>query len=394
MAKSLALALCASCALAVSAGEKPVEVAVYYFGNYHQDARNAKRYGEGWTEWKLVKEATPRFEGHRQPRVPAWGYADEADPAEMARKIDAAASHGVDAFIFDWYWYDDGPFLERSLDDGFLKAPNRDRLKFALMWANHDWVEIFPAKKGVAPELIYPGRVSPETFDRICDHVIDDYFKQPNYWKIGGKPYFSVYELTKFCESFGSREATKEAIAKFRAKTKAAGFEDLHLNAVYWGIPNIPGEGQVADPVGFIEELGFDSVTSYVWIHHVALPERETDYNYVRDAYFRHWDGAKKSFSIPYYPNASVGWDSSPRTDQSGEWGGWGYPYTNIISGNGPDRFKEALAKIKERLDADATLPRIVTINSWNEWTEGSYLEPDTVYGMQYLEALRDTFGE
>lgn len=24
--------------------------------------------------------AKPKFEGHRQPRVPLWGYLDEADP--------------------------------------------------------------------------------------------------------------------------------------------------------------------------------------------------------------------------------------------------------------------------------------------------------------------------
>ena len=32
------------------------------------------------------------------------------------------------------------------------------------------------------------------------------------------------------------------------------------------------------------------------------------------------------------------------------------------------------------------------TINSWNEWTEGSYLEPDTVHGMGYLEAVKRVF--
>jgi len=34
----------------------------------------------------------------------------------------------------------------------------------------------------------------------------------------------------------------------------------------------------------------------------------------------------------------------------------------------------------------------LITINSWNEWTEMSYLEPDNVYGYGYLEAVRDIF--
>jgi hypothetical protein len=39
------------------------------------------------------------------------------------------------------------------------------------------------------------------------------------------------------------------------------------------------------------------------------------------------------------------------------------------------------------------TQPKILTINAWNEWTEGSYLEPDTEFGMGYLEAVRNVFG-
>jgi hypothetical protein len=35
---------------------------------------------------------------------------------------------------------------------------------------------------------------------------------------------------------------------------------------------------------------------------------------------------------------------------------------------------------------------RIVTVNSWNEWGEGSYLEPDTTTGLGYLEAIRAVF--
>ncbi len=371
-----------------------IEVVSYYFGNYHLDKRNEERLGKGWSEWKLSREAKPRFEGHQQPKVPLWGYTDEADPKDMAQKIDAASKYGVDVFLFDWYYYDDGPFLERAIDDGFLHAENRDKIKFALMWANHDWVEIFPKHKDVPSALIYPGTVTPETFDKICDLVIEKYFKQPNYWKIDGKPYFSVYELTKFMANFGSFEATKDAIKRFREKAKAAGFPDVHLNAVFWGRPIVPGEATLNDPVKIIEGLGFDSVTSYVWIHHVPLNERETDFNWVRDEYLKHWDYARSAFSIPYIPNASMGWDSSPRACQDDPFGNYGYPFTNIISNNTPENFKKSLEIIKERILNDPNCPRIMNINCWNEWTEGSYLEPDTINGYGYLEAVRDVFGK
>jgi hypothetical protein len=35
----------------------------------------------------------------------------------------------------------------------------------------------------------------------------------------------------------------------------------------------------------------------------------------------------------------------------------------------------------------------LVTINAWNEWTEGSYFEPDTLHGTGHLEQIRDLFG-
>ena len=79
---------------------KKIQTAVYYFPNYHVDPRNEAIHGTGWTEWELMKLARPRFEGHDQPKVPAWGYEDEADPQVMAKKIDVAVEHGVDAFVF------------------------------------------------------------------------------------------------------------------------------------------------------------------------------------------------------------------------------------------------------------------------------------------------------
>ena len=369
-------------------------VASYYFGNYHPgDPRNVKNKGEGWSEWELVKAARPRFPGHPQPKVPRWGYGDESDPRVMAQKIAAAADHGIDAFIFDWYYYDDGPFLDRPIDIGFLQAKNNHRLKFGLMWANHDWQEIQPYKRGTPPKLLFPGKVTPATFEKICDHVIKDYFQHPSYWRIDGRPYFSFYDLSKLLENFGSVEATRAALDQFRTKARAAGLPGLHLNAVVWGQPILPGERTELDAAKLVRELGFDSVTSYVWIHHVPLPRQVTDYDFVRDRYFEYWNEAEKRFGVPYFPNVSMGWDSSPRAAQEDAFGDFGYPFTNTIGGNTPARFRAALQKTKQRLLAQPGGPRILNINCWNEWTEGSYLEPDVVNGMKYLEAVRDLFG-
>lgn len=374
------------------------DVAVYYFPNYHADARNERLHGAGWTEWELVKRAEPRFKYHEQPKVPVWGYADEANPQVMARSIDAAADHGVDSFIFDWYWYNDGPFLQRALEDGFLNAPNNDRLKFALMWANHDWLDIHPAKicsinAEKSAKLLYPGVVTPQTFEILMRHCIETYFKHPSYWLMDGCPYFSIYELTKLLDSFGSVATTRKMLDRFRSEVRKAGFPDLHLNAIVWNNPILPGERTVIDPYELIRQLGFDSVTSYIWIHHATLSEFPlTKFSEVEKQYLEYWEKAQANCPVPCYPNLTMGWDPSPRTVQSDRYLNRGYPFTPVIGGNTPEAFKQSASRIKDRLD-DLDLPNaFVTVNAWNEWTEGSYLEPDSKNGMEYLEAIRDVF--
>ncbi|MEO8396653.1 MAG: glycoside hydrolase family 99-like domain-containing protein [Chloroflexota bacterium] len=369
------------------------EIAAYYFPNYHVDPRNERLYGAGWTEWDLVKHAQPRFEGHRQPRIPQWGYEDEADPRVFARKIGAAVDHGLTSFIFDWYWYNDGAFLNRCLEAGYLGAENRDALKFALMWANHNWVDIFPLKRSQYqnPQLLYPGTITVQTFDRMTDHIIERYFSQPSYWKIDGCPYFSIYELFRLIEGFGGLDQTQRALERFRAKTRAAGFPDLHLNAVLWGVQLLPGETRLANPRDMLKLLGFDSVTSYVWVHHIDFTDFPvTDYHQVREKMKQYNRQAAAEYNLPYYPNVTMGWDSSPRTVQSDRFDRLSYPFTPTLGGNTPAAFQAALEDVKSFLDTQPH--KIFNINAWNEWTEGSYLEPDSVYGMEYLQAIKTVF--
>lgn len=376
-------------------------VAAYYFPNYHVDKRNAKVHGKNWAEWELVKNAKPRFSNHQQPKIPAWGYTDEANPVHMAQKINAAADHGIDAFVFDWYYYNDGLFLERGIEEGFFGAQNNNRIKFGLMWANHDWLDIHPVDSADlvsinGPRVLYPGAISPETWEIMTDYVIETYFKHPSYWLVDGAPYFSIYDLSKFVESFGSEDLTRQAIDLFRKKVIQNGFKNLHLNAVVWGETTLPGGDAISQDYldTFLNNLGFTSTTSYVWIHHVTLDFPSHDYMACMKEYFNYAETMADETSLPYMPNVTMGWDSSPRASQQDSLVNLGYPFMGMLSKNTPERFKIALQQAKEYLDDHPEANGILNINCWNEWTEGSYLEPDKINGTAYLEAIDQVFGD
>ncbi len=374
-----------------------ITVAAYYYPCTHPHPRWDKAEYPGFTEWDLVKKAKPRFPGHKQPKVPVWGYVDESDPKVMAQKIDLAADHAVDAFIFDWYYYDDGPYLERALDEGFLNAPNNSRIKFGLMWANHDWYDIQGYNPADPVKLLYPGKVTTGTWERITDLVIERYFKHPSYWTIDGEPYFSIYEMSLFLESFGSVEAARAAMDRFREKAIAAGFPGLHLNAILWGQPNLPGGKTPADWPKLCKDLALDSVTGYTWVHHSALNYETfpvSDYVEGRNKYLKFWEEAVTKLPVPYFPNATINWDNSPRAHPDASWEGPAPHVVNpVMTGNSPEAFEEACRIIKKRLLAAPTKPKIVTINAWNEWPEGSMLEPEQEHGYGYVKALEAVFG-
>ena len=135
------------------------DVAAYYFPHWHPDPKNDWAHGKNWTEWELVKTATPRFPGHEQPKIPVWGYEDESQPEVMARKINTAADYGIDAFIFDWLYYPDMTpphFLNHAIERGYFGVSDNNRLKFALMWVYHPRCNMHPAQKRNPPQVLFP----------------------------------------------------------------------------------------------------------------------------------------------------------------------------------------------------------------------------------------------
>ncbi len=363
------------------------DVAAFVWPSYHPDDRAKIFWPDGIGEWQTVKNNIAKFEGHEQPRYPLWGYINEADPYVAKMEINAAADHGVNVFIFDWYWYDGMPFLEGQLNDGYLKAGNNDRVKFYLMWANHDVNMTWDKRNAGKPNdaLIWKGSVDREEFEVICHRVIDNYFSHPSYYKVDGKPSFMIYDLNKLIQGLGGVEKTKAAFEWFREETKKAGFKGLDLQLTLRkggsGVTGIAGD-KVGSQKEVIEQLGFDGVTHYQFVHFTNV---DRDYNEIVSDVEKEWSTLDSEYKIPYYVHVSVGWDNNPRFEMFR--GG-------IVKNNTPENFEEALRKAKDFVDAHPGQAPLITINSWNEWTETSYLQPCTMYGYGYLNAIKKVFLE
>lgn len=370
--------------------KRPV-IAAYYFPNWHCDPRIEALHGKGWTEWEVVKHATPRFPGHRQPRVPLWGYRDESRPEVMMQKIAAAKRHGVDAFIFDWYCFNDGPYRQRCLDEGFLKAPNCQDIQFAMMWCNHNPIYVHPGSYWKPAEINWIGEdVTPETFRRETALYIEKYFCQPNYLRVDGGLYFSIYQPQVMVKNLGGEDVARELIAEFRENVRKAGLGELNLGARCDEYETTPGKLEAYE--AWMRRIGFDSVCSYSWLRDPDVFPTQDYADWMLKGLAEMQDKCSR-FQLPYSPACPVGWDVSPRTVQSDMFEKLGFPFDAVVVNDCPDFFEMALAKLKEMYDSGICKSEMLQIPCWNEWTEGAYLEPDTYYGYGYLEAIRNVFG-
>ena len=393
MKKTIASVLFSIAAAASALAASGYDVAAIVWPAYHPAPRWQElgifKHGNG--EWQNVYEAHTKFDGHREPLVPLWGYEREDDPIVVARKIDAALAAGVNVFVYDWYWYEGRPFLENALNNGFLKAPNNERMKFYLMWANHDVDHLWDntiGKKG-KHDKVWAAEVSYDEFvEKLVPRFIE-YFKKPNYYKIDNKPVFSFFVPNKFITGVGGMEKAKQALDFFRAEAKKAGFAGIHFqtfSSLLWRKPlAVPGQEKSTFPEMY-KYIGFDSVTVYNWPS-LSRVEKGKQYKTWGEESFALFDKMAKHYGVPFVPNVTIGWDNNSRFPKN--------ETTTVIENTNAKDYEHFLRESKKWLDKNpqAGMPKLMIINSWNEWTEGSQLEPDDKNGYDFLNATARVFG-
>ncbi|RYF17251.1 MAG: hypothetical protein EOO77_11870, partial [Oxalobacteraceae bacterium] len=228
---------------------------------------------------------------------------------------------------------------------------------------------------------IWDGAVDRKEFEVIGHRWIDLYFNAPSYYRINGKPVIMIYELTNLVQGLGGIEQARDALQWLRKTAVEAGYPGLEIqyamrreNAEDATIRE--SDRQVTQHE-LIDRLGIDSLTHYQYAHFADISQKyETVTREARNA----WNSIASTYKQTYYPHVSIDWDPSPRGETF---------VGTAIKDSTPEGFATGLESAKRYLSEHPRQRRLVTVNSWNEWTETSYLQPDDRFGYGYLKAVK-----
>jgi hypothetical protein len=372
---------------------KRARVIAYYLPQFHPIPENDKWWGEGFTEWDNVKKAKPLFKGHYQPRIPAdLGYYDLRDPEIREKQAELAREAGIEGFCYWHYWFGNGKrLLERPFQE--VLETGKPDFPFCLGWANHSWTNTSWKATG---SLIKAGTLMEQTYSEE-DYVRHFYailpaFKDKRYIRVDGKPLFVVYDPYGITDS-RSFTATWNKLAK---ENELQGIHFVAHNSTFVFIPyrkrmEVYSIRLLSEASRFkaVLRMGFDAVVSlgfarcckyrsycYRLANLVGIKVvQRYDYDrIIRDFHIKEdtWENI--------YPSIVPNRDRTPRAGIQGK----------IWHGSTPELFQQHVCNALNLVSNKAEEHKIIFLQSWNEWGEGNYMEPDSVFGKQYLDSLRE----
>ena len=350
------------------------KVLAMYLPQYHMIPENNEWWGEGFTEWTNVKSATPLFEGHYQPRVPANGnYYDLSNPETMTKQMLLAKHYGIDGFCFYHYWFNGKQLLEKPVN--MLLGRENIELPFCFCWANEPWTRKWDGDEGSKATLMGQNYGNIEDWHEHYRYL-SAFFKRKEYIKVEEKPVLVIYRQEHIDER-------KDMLMIWNAMAIEDGFAGIFI--INTRRRNVLDSELYGD--AFFDFEPFATLNSVLpselkmatnlyrgnradnaeMVYHVYNYERICQHMIRRNV-----------INDKHYLGMYIGWDNTARR---------GLNPGRVFENSTPDIFKQYFkAQYYRAVKANH---EFMFINAWNEWAEGTYLEPDERFGLGYLEAIK-----
>lgn len=380
---------------------KKARVIAYYLPQFHPVDVNDKFWGKGFTEWTNVAKAKPVFKGHDQPRIPAdLGFYDLRLQSVAEEQAKLAKEAGIEGFCYWHYWFGNGKEVLEMPMDRMVETGKPD-YPFCIGWANHDWSTKTwtKDKSSLQSTMIFK-----QEYPGIEDHVAHfkrllPAFSDKRYIKVDGKLLFLIFDIEHFVNP-------KEFKDLWNQLAKENGLPGFHFVAMVGSLSAIDKKLISADLESVVEQnmnkarkYGFDALNSisqkyaeyktagkYGKIVQAFLRKilkgkyvEKYEYSQIMKNYY-----SKSDKEEDVYPQLLVGWDRSPRSGRN----------AIIYKNSNPTAFKEAAKRTIKCVEHKTEEHRIIFLNSWNEWGEGAYMEPDLRYGKGFIKSLKEVLEE
>lgn len=368
-------------------GKKNPKIIAFYLPQYHRIPENDRWWGEGFTDWDSARTARPLFRGHYQPRIPLHNYYyDLLDKDVMQWQARLAKKAGIYGFCIYHYWFGKKQLLEKPAEN-LLKWNDID-CHYCFSWANESWTASWSRLKGndwnpngsVHNQQTSNGYLAFQYYGGKKEwkehfEYLLPFFQDRRYIRKDGMPVFIIYrpqdlrcaaQMVSYWNELAVQNGLK-GICFIGTNSSQVSKKKMDAALLYEPVYSI------FHAYGFykaylkwvqlirdsIDRMGLNppKFVSYRMIWRMIL-NRKVD----RDTYY----------------GGFVDFDTSPRK------GRYGY----VVLKASPRRFKRYFSRLYQKSAREGK--EFVFLTAWNEWGEGAYLEPDSKYGFQYLNAVRD----
>lgn len=362
-----------------------MKILAFYLPQYHAIPENDKWWGKGFTEWTNVKKAKPLFEGHNQPRVPLDNnYYNLLNTDTIKWQADLANKYGVYGFVFYHYWFNGHMLLEKPAE---LFRENSDiNLKYCFSWANPSWSKTWVSRSSEI--LIKQEYGTKENWKEHFEYMLT-FFKDERYIKINNRPLYIIYQASDI-------ENLPDMLNYWNELSKENGFDGISF--AYQNVESDKKDGMVRKYFDYDIEFqpaytlinqvstgkkiiynGLKSIdNAFLKIFNRSLSQYAM-HNLRKHNYTELWDKIldRKPKDEKSVPGAFCDWDNTSRVGDRGR----------VMVGANPKKFEEYMVKLIRKAKREYNKDMIF-VTAWNEWAEGSYLEPDKKNEYTYLEAI------
>lgn len=358
----------------------------FFLPQFHETEENNRWWGQGFTEWTNVKSAESCFKGHNQPRVPLDNnYYNLLDKETVIWQTKLVNDAGLEGVCYYHYWFNGRLILEKPAEN-LLKWTDIPQ-KFCFSWANESWKRTWDKRQGndwnrVIDEKMGKkaqksnGLLLEQTYGEKEDWIehfqyLLPFFRDKRYITYKGHPIFIIYRPSRIMclgemLQCWQEQAEKEGINSLYIISTNEGIDlNIQLHAKLCYEPNYTSVNDL--PLGyFIRDRIIDALKKV----NILIIKR---YDYKR---FLKIILNRKKLKEKTFKGLFVGYDDTPRRGKNGA----------VFEGASPEIFGKAYAELLRDTEEDD----FIFITAWNEWAEGAYLEPDTEYGKQWLEAIKE----